>query len=242
MRGIRHSELLVKIVILGAGGHARDVLDVLEACNAASLRYEVLGFVVEKAYARPGVLVNELPILGDFDWLAQHAAEVQVVGAVGNTDLRLRLVGQARMRGARCASAIVHPSAVITRRVKMSEGVVVGAGVTMTSLIELGRHVHVNNACSLAHDVVIGDFATLSPGARISGNVTIGEGAYVGTGATVIEKVKIGAWSTVGAGSAVVSDIPDNTTAVGCPARVIKQRPVGWQLGTSDERSEGGSR
>jgi acetyltransferase EpsM len=124
----------------------------------------------------------------------------------------------------------------------MSEGVVVGAGVTMTSLIELGRHVHVNNACSLAHDVVIGDFATLSPGARISGNVTIGEGAYVGTGATVIEKVKIGAWSTVGAGSAVVSDIPDNTTAVGCPARVIKQRPVGWQLGTSDERSEGGSR
>lgn len=222
-----------KIVILGAGGHARDVLDVIEACCEAGPGYEVLGFVVDAGFGVPGTMVNGHPILGDFGWLRQNARQVALVAAVGDTGLRLRLVEQARSVGGRFAAPLLHPSAVRTRRISMGEGTVIGAGVTMTSLIRLGSHVHVNNACSLAHDVVVGDYATLSPGARISGNVEIGEGTYVGTGATIIEKIRVGAWSILGAGCTVVRDVPGNVTAVGCPARVIARRSDGWHLAPS---------
>lgn len=222
--------MTTKIVILGAGGHARDVLDIFEACNERAPRYDVLGFVVDTRYAKVGQLVNDRPILGDFEWLQKHVGEVRLVAAVGNTDLRLRLVNQACALGGQLADPVVHPSAVLARRVTMGAGTVVGAGVTITSLVRLGRNVHVNNGCSLAHDVVVGDHATLSPGARISGNVSIGEGAYIGTGCSIIEKITVGPWSIIGAGSAVVRDIPADVTAVGCPARVIKRRPAGWQL------------
>jgi sugar O-acyltransferase (sialic acid O-acetyltransferase NeuD family) len=218
-----------KIVILGAGGHARDVLDVLEACNEESARYEMLGFVVEAGHGQAGAIVNGLPILGDLGWLAQHADDSRLIAAVGSPALRLHLVEAARARGGRFAETVVHPSVIRTKRITMGEGAVVGAGVTMTSLIRLGRHAHVNNGSTIAHDVVIGDYATVSPGTHLSGNVDIGEGTYVGTGASVIEKIRIGAWSIVGAGSAVIRDVPANVTAVGCPAAVIKERPAGWQ-------------
>ena len=217
-----------KIAILGAGGHARDVLDVLEACNEEAPTYDILGFIVEPGHGEVGALVNDRPILGDFGWIAKHAAEARLVIAVGSPALRLRLAEAAQAQGGHFAAPVVHPGATRTKRITMAEGSVVGAGVTMTSLIRLGRHVHVNNGCAIAHDVVVGDYATISPGARLSGNVEVGEGTYVGTGASVIEKVRIGAWSVIGAGSAVVRDIAANVTAVGCPARVIKERPAGW--------------
>jgi sugar O-acyltransferase (sialic acid O-acetyltransferase NeuD family) len=220
-----------KIVIVGAGGHARDVLDVIEACNDAGAGYDVLGFIVGAGFGTPGVLINERPILGDFGWLAGRTAEVRLVTAVGSPAVRRRFVEAARAAGARFAEAIVHPSVIRTKRIQMSEGCVVGAGVTMTSLIRLGPHAQINNGCTVAHDVVIGDCATISPGVRLSGNVDIGEGAFVGTGASIIEKVHVGAWSVVGAGSAVIRDVPANATAVGCPARVIKERAAGWHLG-----------
>ncbi len=218
------------IIILGAGGHARDVLDVLEACHADDGRYEPAGFVVDENAGAPGTFVNGLPILGDFTWLAAQSRKFEVVAAVGDTDLRLALLGRALAAGARLAEAVVHPSVVRTRRLELGAGAVVGAGVTLTSLVRLGRNAHVNNGCHLAHDVAVGDHATISPGVCLSGNVTVGQGAYVGTGATVIQKRTIGAWSVVGAGATVIHDVPDNVTVVGVPARVIAERPPGWHL------------
>jgi sugar O-acyltransferase (sialic acid O-acetyltransferase NeuD family) len=217
-----------KIAILGAGGHARDVLDVLEACNEKEPIYDVLGFVVESGHGEVGAIVNGRPILGDFGWIAKHAAGTRLLVAVGSPALRRRLAETARALGGRFAEPVVHPGAILTKRITMGEGSVVGAGVVMTSLIRVGQQVHVNNGCTIAHDVVLGDYATIAPGARISGNVRVGEGAYVGTGATIVEKIQVGPWSVIGAGSSVIRNIAANVTAVGCPARVIKERPDGW--------------
>jgi sugar O-acyltransferase (sialic acid O-acetyltransferase NeuD family) len=220
--------LVQRIAIVGAGGHARDVLDVLEACNARAPTWEILGFVVETPWYTPGARVNGYPLLGDFGWIAANP-DVGLVVAVGDPPLRRRLALQAAAAGARFCSA-VHPAAVTTPRVTIAEGCVVSAGVIMTNNVRLGPHVHVNIGSTLAHDVAVDAWATVSPGARLSGNVHVGEGAYVGTGATIIEKIHVGPWSTVGAGAAVIRDVPANATAVGCPARVVKQREPGWHL------------
>jgi sugar O-acyltransferase (sialic acid O-acetyltransferase NeuD family) len=216
-------------VILGAGGFAREVLDIFEARNAAGHADEMLGFVVDAEYGQPGVLVNDKPILGGFDWLADHARDVLAVCGVGDPAVRRRMVLRAREAGARFGNAM-HPNAILTRRVTLGEGVIITAGCIFTNQIRVGHHVQVNLDCTIGHDAILEDFVTLAPGVHVSGNVTLREGAYVGTAANIIEKKTIGAWSVVGAGSVVTSDVPPNATVVGVPGKVIKTREAGWQL------------
>jgi sugar O-acyltransferase (sialic acid O-acetyltransferase NeuD family) len=218
-----------KVVIVGAGGHGREVLDVFEALNEGTRRYEVLGYIVETGFGTPGELVNGRPILGDFDWLDGHTHEVEVICGVGAPELRRRLVQRAAAVGARFCS-VVHPSVVRTRWIEVGAGVVIAPGCVLTNQIRIGNHVHVNVGCTIAHDGVLEDFATLAPGVRVCGNVTLEEGCYVGTGANIVERRRIGAWAVVGAGSTIVQDVPPNTTVVGVPGRVVRTREVGWQL------------
>lgn len=218
-----------RVAIIGAGGLAREVLDTFEACSAAGPGVEVIGWLVEPAYGAPGTRVRGLPILGDLDWLATRADEVRLVCAVGDPALRRRLVERARAHGARFRTA-VHPAALLSPHVALGDGVVIGAGSVLTSDIRLGDHALVNNGCTISHDAVLEDFATLSPGVHVSGGVVIGAGAAIGIGANLIPRVHVGAWSIVGAGCAVTTDVPANSTVVGVPGRVVKQRAPGWHL------------
>ena len=219
-----------RVVIIGAGGFAREVLDVLEAVNTRKDAYEILGFIVDPDFAKAGVVVNDKPVLGGFDWLGAHREDVKAVCGVGEPQLRFRLVERAKSVGARFFS-VIHPGAILTRWVTLGEGTIITAGCLLTNRIRIGDHVLVNLDCTIGHDTVIEDFVTLSPGVHVSGNVIIREGSSVGTGANIIEKKTLGAWSTLGAGTTVVQDVPDNSTVVGVPGKVIRTRPGGWHPG-----------
>ena len=106
----------------------------------------------------------------------------------------------------------------------MGEGVVICAGNILTTNIRVGRHVHINLACTISHDVVLGDFVTVAPGAHISGRVHVGDRAYIGTGACIINgesdaPIVIGEDAMVGAAACVTRDVAAGTTVVGVPAR-----------------------
>jgi sugar O-acyltransferase (sialic acid O-acetyltransferase NeuD family) len=212
-----------KFVIIGAGGFAREVLDVFDACIEAGQDFEVIGYLVDEQYGRPGTMVNDKPILGDISWLTKHSSEVQVICAVGDPVVRKRLIASASKCGAHFAN-IIHPSAILTKRIIMGEGVVITAGCILSNNIIFGNHVHINPDCAIGHDAVLKDFVTLAPGVHVSGYVTLSEGSYVGTGANIIDRKTIGAWSVIGAGSVVISDVPSYSTSVGVPAKVIKIR------------------
>ncbi|MGZ9197173.1 MAG: DapH/DapD/GlmU-related protein, partial [Candidatus Deferrimicrobiaceae bacterium] len=83
---------------------------------------------------------------------------------------------------------------------------------------------------SVDHDCAIGDFVHICPGAHLGGAVVVEEGTFLGVGSSVVPGIRIGRWSVIGAGAVVTKDIPDNCTAVGVPARVIKTREEGWHL------------
>ena len=217
------------VVIIGAGGFAREVLDVIDAVNQDGPQYEVLGYIVDPQFGSPGTLINEKPVLGGFDWLSNASKDILAICGVGLSHHRYQLVRRAEAVKCRFFS-VIHPGAVLTRWIQLGEGVVITAGSVLTNQIRLGNHVQVNLDCTVGHDAILEDFVTLAPGVHISGNVTLREGAYVGTGCNVIEDIEIGKWSTIGAGSAVVRDVPANATAVGVPARVIKEREQGWHL------------
>lgn len=220
--------MLQPLVILGAGGFARETLDVVDAINADTPSWDVLGFLVDPQFGQAGTLIQEKLILGGFDWLTQYP-DVRVVCAVGAPEHRRRLIGRIQVYGVKFAT-LIHPTVIRTRWIRIGDGVVIAAGSVLSNTIQIGDHVHINPSSTIGHDVTLGAFVSLAPGSLISGNVEVREGAYIGTGAKIIEKKIIGSWSIIGAGATVVKDVPPNTTVVGTPAHVIKERPEGWHL------------
>jgi sugar O-acyltransferase (sialic acid O-acetyltransferase NeuD family) len=218
-----------KVVIIGAGGFAREVLDIFDACNDAGDHYVVLGYVVESPFGAPGAIVNEKPILGGLEWLDRHHRDVFVICGVGAPELRRRLVLETAKRGARFCS-VLHPSVQMSRRNSIGSGVIIAAGCILTNQIQIGDHVQINLDCTIGHDAIISDFVTVSPGTHISGNVTIRTGCNIGTGVNIINRLEIGEWSVIGAGSTIIRNVPPNTTVVGVPGKVVTQREDGWHL------------
>lgn len=213
------------IVILGAGGHAREVLDVYDACNAAGQGpYEVLGFLDDSVEA--GTVVNGRPVLGPMEWLAGRPDVLAICG-IGDPAVRRRVVRRVGAAGARFHT-VVHPGVTQTRWVEIGAGTLVTAGCILTNRVRIGSHVHLNLSATVSHDAIIEDFVTAAPGVHVSGSVTLREGCNLGTGAAVIQGLTVGAGALIGAGAVVTADVPENAVAVGVPARVVKMRSPGW--------------
>lgn len=116
-------------------------------------------------------------------------------------------------------SKLVDPSAIIAQDVHIGVGSVVVAGGIINPNTTIGRHCIINTAASVDHDCRLSDYVHVAPGARVGGGVTVGEATLVGMGSTIVSGISIGKNCTIGAGSVVTSDIPDNSRAVGNPAR-----------------------
>lgn len=218
-----------KVAIIGAGALGRVVLDVFDAVNAVETAYDILGFIADTEYGSVGTMVNDHPVLGGLEWLAAHRDEVEAICAVGEPRFRYDLVQRARDLGVRFCS-IAHPKAMLSRWASVGEGTHAAQGSIVLNQARIGNHVVISPATVIAEDVVIGDYTFLAIGVNVAGKCIVGEGSYLGTGANVIDRIRIGAWSIVGAGAVVIRDVPENTTVVGNPARVISTRPDFWYL------------
>lgn len=208
----------VPVVVVGAGGHGREVLDVLQAVGARGEEaYDFLGFLDDGDPDGEALARREARLLGTVEWLAGHAG-VRYVLAVGRGCLRRSLDAYACGLG-REPLGLVHPRAHVGSDVVCGAGTVVFPLASVTTHVRLGRHVHVNLNSTVAHDCVLGDYVTVNPGANLSGGVTLEEGVTVGTGASVNQGVTVGRGTTVGAGAVVVRDLPPGVVATGVPAR-----------------------
>jgi len=213
-----------KVVILGAGGLAREVYWIFCDVNKAEGAWAVLGFIDENP-ANWGKSLCGIPILGDFQWFesANTKSEVKVICAVGSPRARRSLVKKAEQSGLSFIT-VAHLSVQASKYVDIGIGTVVAAGCILTTQIKIGNHVYLNLDTTVGHDVVIQDFVNVAPGCHISGNVMLREGADLGTGTVILQGITIGKWSVIGAGAVVIEDIPDNAVAFGVPARVVKCR------------------
>jgi len=211
-----------KVVILGAGGFAREVLWVFREANKVNHQWEVLGFIDENP-ENQGKVICDLPILGGFEWFKTvDKSEIKVICGVGNPKTKKHFVEKAESRKLEFCS-VTHLNVRMSEYVKIGKGTVITAGNIITTQVKIGNHVSLNLDCTIGHDDNIGDYCNIAPGAHISGNVTFKEGVDFGTGAVILQGLTVGKWSIIGAGAVVIDDIPDNVTAVGVPARVIEK-------------------
>lgn len=208
-----------RVVILGAGGHGRVVLDIL----LQSRRWDVCGFL-DNNEAIQGRRVDGLPVLGRVDDLPRLRSAERIEGAIvaiGDNGVRRGLARTLDQAGLPLISAI-HPSASLAHNATVGRNVVVAAGVVVCANCQIGDSVILNTGCIIDHQTVVGEGCHVCPGVRVAGRVCIEPGAFIGIGATVVPKVTIGCESIVGAGAVVIDDVPPMTTVVGVPARAIK--------------------
>lgn len=212
----------LKVVILGAGGLAREACWVFNDANRKSGgKWETLGFIDENQ-ANWGGSMCGIHILGDFRWFQTvDKNDLKVICAAGSPRVKRYLVEKAESLGLSFCT-VTHPSVQMSEFVDIGFGTVITAGCILTTQIRIGNHVFLNLDTTVGHDVIIEDFVNIAPGCHISGNVTLKEGADLGTGAVVLQGITIGKWSTVGAGAVVTEDVSDNAVVVGVPAKVIK--------------------
>ena len=212
------------LVIFGAGGFGREVLQIVLDQNEDQRTWNFLGFLD----GNPDLLGKEIhgfPVLGGAEWLRGRSG-VHVAVAVGNPAVKKKIVREILEMGENSFATLIHPDVWIGRNVFIDPGTIICSGNRITTDIRIGAHVILNLNCTVGHDAIIEDFATLYPGVHVSGNVHLEEGAEIGTGTAIIQGVRVGAWTTVGAGAAVVRDLPPGVVAVGVPAKVIKEKAV----------------
>ncbi len=209
------------IAIYGAGGLARQTLSVIDAVNVQQPSWRFRGYVVDAEYKEHAGYMDGCPIVTNVNQLFPDGRP-NVLVAVGEVGARQRISRKLRKQGCKFP-ILIHPGAWIGRNISFGEGSVVSAGCSLSTDVRIGDHVYLNAGCIVNHDVELGAFCITGPGVVIAGHVKIDDSATIGAGATFIPRVLVGKKVTIGAGSLVTKSIPNNSTAVGAPARIKKK-------------------
>ncbi|MEK3881795.1 acetyltransferase [Paenibacillus sp. PL2-23] len=211
------------IIVFGAGGHAKCLIDTVEKQG----EYQIVGLLDGGKPA--GSHVYGYEILGSEQWLAEHAAHVEgMIIAIGDNWLRGRIAEKIQAIAPRIPFiSAIHPAACIARGARIGAGSVIMANAVLGSDALIGEHGILYPGASIDHDSQVGQFVSWAPRAVCGGNVTVGDFSAIAIGASLIHGITIGEHSVIGAGSVVIRSIPSRTVAFGAPAKAIRSRIPG---------------
>jgi UDP-perosamine 4-acetyltransferase len=203
------------IVVVGAGSHARVVIELLRAAG-----WEPAG-VVDPSPSQSAIF--GVPVLGGDDVLPQLRAEgfMAICVALGDNTLRQKIGRELRDLGFEQPAAI-HPTAFVSPSARIGPGAVVMARAVIGTDAYVADWAIINTNAVVEHDNRIGEAAHIAPGCALAGNVHVGALALVGVGGAVLPGITIGERAIVGAGSAVVRDVAPGMVVAGAPARAIR--------------------
>lgn len=212
-----------EIVVVGAGGFGREVLDIIRAKNVAGHPEIRVRGVVDKAVdgrtARLLEVHHGVAHLGtDDEWFSRGNTRYDIVLGIGDPGLRSILARRYQAHGHRPLT-LIHPSADIGSGAILGPGTVICGGAQVSTNVTVGPHSHINPNVTIGHDVRLGDYVSLNPGALVSGHAWLGDRVLVGAGAVILQGLRVGAGATVGAAACVTRDVAPSDIVSGVPAR-----------------------
>ncbi|GMB01705.1 acetyltransferase [Pelosinus sp. IPA-1] len=206
------------VIIVGAGGHAKVVIDMLRGSSV-----EIIG-ATDSNPEKMNTYVLGIPVIGTDEVILHYKPEqiflVNGMGSVGLPAIRREIFDYFKTLDYSFAT-VIHPSAIVASEVIFGEGVHIMAGAVIQPGCHIGSNSIINTAVSVDHDCRIGSHVHLAPGVTLSGGVEIGDGVHIGTGAIMIQGIKIGGNSVVGAGAVVIKNVAEDTKVIGVPAREV---------------------
>lgn len=216
-----------KVCIIGAGGHGREIYQIVRDINSKKQEFEFMGFIDDnKALWNKEIMGKS--VLGGIDWIHNNKdSDIQYLIGLGDPVFKKIIFDRIieKRKDIEFFNAI-HPSVRILDDVKMGSGVAVFPNCVVSINVTLSDHSCLNSGVNISHDSSMGIFSNANPYVVINGTCTICDGVYLGSGAIIIQNIKVGDWSVVGAGAVVIKDIPPKTTHVGVPTKLIKDRRI----------------
>ena len=219
----QHIQKQIKLAIFGASGFSRETADIFLSFNTGEVVYIDLNPEEDTYFGFPIVSEREVPRL-------KEEGFIFAIG-LGNNKLRKKIFEKYSYLS---FPNIIHPTASLgfkqSEALKEKKGNIITAGVRFTNNIKMGNFGVFNLNATIGHDCIIKDFVNIAPGVNISGNICLEKCAYIGTNAVVLQgrsidkKTLIGRFATVGAGAVVVKDVPEQTTVIGIPAKLLFRR------------------
>jgi acetyltransferase EpsM len=200
-----------KVILVGAGGHAAEIVDYIESSpmDKSGAAYEIVGLIddseanyINYAYAYPylGSIQKHIPLADCF----------YVIG-IANMKYRQTIIESLLSKGAHFTS-FVHPTAIIAKSAQIGVGCVISHNVSLGPKVQLGDFNLINSRCTIGHDTHIGSFNFLSPQVVTGGLSKMGDGNFLGTNAAVLPGVVLGSANVVSAGMIVDKDVENSTT------------------------------
>ncbi|WP_372756417.1 acetyltransferase [Mariniflexile sp.] len=214
-----------KVVVIGASGHAKVIIDIIERQNL----YTIVGLL--DSYKPKGFKVFDYEVIGSETMIPELLDKKQIEGgiiAIGDNGIRISMANKiATLSPDFIYISAIHPLAAIGKNVVIGEGTVVVAGAIINTSTIIKKHVIINTKASIGHDCTLDDFVSIAPGATIGGNVIIQYGAIIALGSNVLGNCTIGKHALIGSGAVVTKNVPDNTVVYGIPANKVKMRKEG---------------
>lgn len=224
------------LVLIGAGGFARETAQAVHALNRSGAAWRLLGFLDDDP-SRHGLVIDGKSVLGGRDQIGHmpNASFVVCTGRPDNYVSRLRIVADLGLPAERYAT-IVHPSAAVSSSSSVGHGSVLLAHVVLTASVTVGTHVAIMPHVTLTHDATVDDFATIASGVSVGGGVCVQRAAYLGAGALIGENRTVGAFSLVGMGAVVTHDVPPCEVWAGVPARRLRAADIPHDMSAKEIR------
>lgn len=197
-----------KVIIIGAGGHAKVVADIIFRCGGT-----VQGFLDDGIAA--GNIILGKPVFGKIADIEKYKNDYSFIVGIGDNKTRERIANGNELRW----YTAVHPSAVVAGSVQIGEGSVIMPNAVINVSSKIGKHAIINTGAIVEHDNLIGDYAHISPNAVLGGNVSVGKRTHIGIGAAVKNNIAICPDCIIGVGSVVVKNIEESGTYMGVPAK-----------------------
>ena len=207
-----------KILIVGAGGFGRELLQWIKDINAEKPTWEIGGFLDDNLQALDGVEID-YPVVGTIsDW--QPKDDEVFALAMGKPQLKRMVVEKLKSRGAHFA-AVIHPTALVSPFAHYGEGLVMFPYSKLSCNSTVGDFVSILTT-PIGHDNEIGDYTMISGGCNIVRNVKIGKDVFVAAGVCIAQDVVVKDGAYIGLGSVVLKDVKAGTKVFGNPARIIQ--------------------
>lgn len=207
------------MLIIGAKGFAREVLEVLHQDN----RTEGLAFYDDVSTDLPDLIHGQFPVLRSLEEAkARFSKDPRFVLGIGIPALRRKLYDKFIAIGGEVSSTVSPFARIGHYGNTIAEGCNVMTGAVLTTGVYVEKGTLINLNCTIGHETVIEEFVELSPGTNISGNCYIGADTFIGTNATILPKIRIGRQVVIAAGAVVTKDVPDQTMVAGIPAIIKK--------------------
>ena len=211
------------LVLLGAGGTAREAVDLVTVLIQAGAGFRIVA-ALDDDVSLTGSRIHGIEIAGPLANTRLYPPDtcfIDTLGSPRNFSQRPAIISALGIPDHRFAT-LIHPQASVSASASVGPGSLVFAFATVGANATLGSHVTILPHGVVSHDAIVGDWTQIATGAIVSGAAHVGRCCYLGAGSTLIDSARVGDGALVGMGSVVLKEVPSGAVVAGNPARILR--------------------